>query len=128
LSLLLVDQKALTYAPQNAVANGLMVTMANLPEAVSIRIYFWAPTDANGLHAKHTKDMLTNNPGQIFLTFVGTVFTAIKHGQIPMKDVFDNWMSEQTSKTHCYAMGQIANKMFIGAEHQRCPIGSFGVL
>jgi hypothetical protein len=64
----------------------------------------------------HFKDMLTNNPGQIFLTFVNIVFTAIKHGQIPMKDVFDAWMSEQTNKMYFYAMGQIAYKMFIGAE------------
>jgi hypothetical protein len=35
----------LTYSPQNAVANGLMVDMANLPEAASIRIYFHAPMD-----------------------------------------------------------------------------------
>jgi hypothetical protein len=49
----------LTYSPQNAVANGSMVDVANLPEAASIRIYFRAPLDANGLHANRTKDMLT---------------------------------------------------------------------
>jgi hypothetical protein len=63
------------------------------------------------MHANLTKDMLVNNPGQIFLTFVNTVFTSIKHGQIPMKDVFDAWMSEQVHKTYFYAMGQIAYKM-----------------
>jgi hypothetical protein len=106
----------LTYLPQNAVANGSMVDVANLPETASIQIYFRAPLDANGLHANLTKDMLTNNPGLIFLTFVNIVFTAIKHGQIPMKDVFDAWMMEQTNKTYFYAMGQIAYKMLIGAE------------
>jgi hypothetical protein len=106
----------LTYSPQNAVANGTMVDVANLPEAASVWINFRAPLDPNGLHANLTKDMLVNNPGQIFLTFVNTVFTSIKHGQIPMKDVFDAWMSEQIHKTYFYAMGQIARKMFIGAE------------
>jgi hypothetical protein len=72
--------------------------------------------DANGLHANLTKDMLVNNPSQIFLTFVNLVFTSVKHGLIPMKDVFDAWLSEQTHKTYFYAMGQIAFKMFIGAE------------
>jgi hypothetical protein len=106
----------LTYSPQNAVANGTMVDVATLPEAASIQIYFRAPLDPNGLHANLTKDMLTNNPAQIFLTFVNVVFTSIKHGQIPMKDVFDSCMSEQVHKTYFYAMGQIAFKMFIGAE------------
>jgi hypothetical protein len=69
----------LTYSPQNVVANGTMVDVANLPEAASIRIYFCAHLDANGLHANLTKDMLTNNPAQIFLTFVNIVFTSIKH-------------------------------------------------
>jgi hypothetical protein len=93
-----------------------MVNVDTLPEAASIQIYFRAPLDANGLHANLTKDMLVNHPEQIFLTFVNTVFTSIKHGQIPMKDVFDAWMSEQINKTYFYAMGQIAHKMFIGAE------------
>jgi hypothetical protein len=106
----------LTYSPRDAVANGTMVNVVALPEAASIRIYFRAPLDANGLHANLTKDMLVNHPEQIFLTFVNTVFTSIRHGQIPMKDVFDAWMAEQINKTYFYAMGQIARKMFIGAE------------
>jgi hypothetical protein len=106
----------LTYSPRDAVANGTMVDVATLPEAALIRIYFRAPLDANGLHANLTKDMLINHLEQIFLTFVNTVFTSIKHGQIPMKDVFDAWMSEQIYKTYFYAMGQIAHKMFIGAK------------
>jgi hypothetical protein len=79
----------LTYSPRDAVANGTMVDVTTLPEAALIRIYFRAPLDANGLHANLTKDMLVNHPEQIFLTFVNTVFTSVKHGQIPMKDVFD---------------------------------------
>jgi hypothetical protein len=69
----------LTYSPQNAVANGTIVDVDTLPEAALIRIYFRAPLDAHGLHANLTKDMLVNNPVQIFLTFVNTVFTSIKH-------------------------------------------------
>jgi hypothetical protein len=103
-------------SPQNAVANGTMVKVANLPEAASIQVYFCALLGPNGLRANLTKDMLVNNPGQIFLTFVNTVFTSIKHGQIPMKDVFDDWMSEQIHKTYFYAMGKIAYKMLIGTE------------
>jgi hypothetical protein len=41
----------LTYSPRNAVANGTMVDVANLPEVASIRIYFRAPLDPNRLHA-----------------------------------------------------------------------------
>jgi hypothetical protein len=93
-----------------------MVDVANLPEAASIQIYFRAPLDQNGLHANLTKDMLVNNPGQVFLTFVNIVFTSIKHGQIPIKDVFDTCMVEQINKTYFCAMGQIAYKMFIGVE------------
>jgi hypothetical protein len=33
-----------------------------------------------------------------------------------MKDVFDDWMSEQISKTYFDVMEQIAYKMFLGAE------------
>jgi hypothetical protein len=106
----------LTYAPQNAIANVTMVKVGELPEAASLRIYFRAPTDANSLHVSITKAILTTTPAQIFQLFVGTVFTAIKHGQILMKDVFNNLMSEQINKRYFYAMGQIAYKMFIGVE------------
>ena len=106
----------LTFAPQNAIANGRMVAVDQLPEAASIRIYMRAPTDDQGLHASITKAILTTTPAQILQMFVNSVFTAIKHGQIPMKDVFDSWMSEQIHQTYFAAMGQLAFKMFIGVE------------
>jgi hypothetical protein len=70
----------LTYAPQNAIANGRMVTINQLPGAASIRIYIRASTDANGLYASIMKAILTTSPAQMFQMFVGMVFTTIKHG------------------------------------------------
>ena len=41
---------------------------------------------------------------------------AIKHGQIPLKDVFDAWIEDRWNNVLFMAMAQIAKTMYIGEE------------
>ena len=43
-------------------------------------------------------------------------FMAIKHGHIPLKDVFDAWIEDCWNQVYFMAMAQIAKTMYIGEE------------
>ena len=77
-----------------------MVEAAQLPTASQLRIYFRAPQNAGGgLLNAITKDMLLNHTTDIFRLVGVPSFLAIKHGQIPNKDVYDAWIEDQCNQT-----------------------------
>ena len=88
----------LTFAinPRAITPQGAMVDVAKLPEPSSFRVYVRAPLNAvgGGLLNSITKDMLLNNATATFILGVDISFLAIKHGQIPLKDVFDAWIKD----------------------------------
>ena len=94
-----------------------MVEAAQLPTASQLRIYFRAPQNAGGgLLNAITKDMLLNHTTDIFRLVGVPSFLAIKHGQIPTKDVYDAWIEDQCNQAYFAAMKQIAQKIYIGEE------------
>ena len=108
---------SLTFNPQQVIPQGTMVEAAQLPTASQLRIYFRAPQNAGGgLLNAITKDMLLNHTTDIFRLVGVPSFLAIKHGQIPNKDVYDAWIEDQCNQAYFAAMKQIAQKIYIGEE------------
>ena len=108
---------SLTFNPQQVIPQGTMVEAAQLPAASQLRIYFHAPQNAGGgLLNAITKDMLLNHTTDIFWLGGVPTFLAVKHGQIPTKDVYDAWIEDQCNQAYFATMKQIAQKIYIGEE------------
>ena len=106
----------LTFEPRRSVPQGTLVDAATLPAASSLRVYFRAPQDANGLSAAVTKDVVTNNPAQLLLLGFPITFMALDRSVIPLKDIFDVWIRDQWHHAYFKAMVQIARSSYIGEE------------
>ena len=88
-----------------------------MPVTTSTRVYCRAPQEpTGGLHNQITKAVLINTPDTILRLGLPIVFLGLKHGQIPLKDVFDTWMDNQHNHTLFKAVCQLANKTHIGQE------------
>ena len=60
--------------------------------------------------------MLLNHTTDIFRLGGVPTFLAVKHSQIPTKDVYDAWIKDQCNQAYFAAMKQIAQKICIGEE------------
>ena len=110
----------ITFAPRHVVPLGGMIEARLLPDASTLRVYIRAPLNAigvgGGLLNAIDKNMLINQPGNIFRLAGAQTILAIKHGQIPLKDVFDAWMDERLNEAYFKGMAQVATVIYIGEE------------
>ena len=107
-----------TINPRAITPRGAMVDAAKLPEQSSLRVYIRTPLNVvgRGMLVTITKDMLVNDATTILRLGVDISFMAIKHGRIPLKDVFDEWIEDRWNQVYVMAMAQIAKTMCIGEE------------
>ena len=63
-----------------------------------------------------TKDIVFNDVTTLLQLGVPISFMAIKHGQIPLKDVFDAWIEDRWNNVLFMAKAQIAMTIYIGKE------------